>query len=311
MAATWLILGPPGLLQYTELRQNAVRVASATPLPQRSNRSSTPEQLGEGDYFHNGNSVLPEIRQWHAYLKDNLRKNDWITDHVLDIIDDHLLQTDPQNRFSAERLCAELNRIKERHPHMTRSGMSQAVRIAVTGVETQLKSQPAAPIWGQDNTIQSRKALKSRGHLELPRYNVARISDMLGARLARPQLTVSTSVYTTGNNGFMPTIETGDGFTSDHALQRRSTSASQRQSLMLARSRAKSAEGLSKHAAQSIFDAHYAKESEGKEKTEPKKHRWIPGKRSNNKAKDELLSRHYAKRDIVSIAHANPPRNHC
>lgn len=301
-AATWLILGPPGLAQYTTLRQNAIRSANTRNQRRASIHLPPAEDLGEGDYFHDGKSVLPEIRQWHTYLKANLRKSDVITEEVLGIIEGKLLQTKPQLRFRAEDLCAEFDEIKARHAHNHATGLSSAVVEAVTCVEDQLKWRPAAPIGGGGISIQSRKALKSKGHLELPMENVARISDMIKARLElaepRPLPVANPARRSRKDSGIASPNSPAETWPVIKSFASQVTSPRESSTF----SRPEPTESPPKPKPQSIFDAHYAKPSDGKVGGDSRNQLFASMSRvlGGDKRKDMILSRHYDNRDIVS-----------
>ncbi|KAH7390460.1 hypothetical protein BKA66DRAFT_568405 [Pyrenochaeta sp. MPI-SDFR-AT-0127] len=93
VAATWIVLGFPGVLQYERLRARAA-----------SNREGDKSY----DRFHDGNKVLPDIRKWHNYLRGHMRPSDTTTPLVLDLIENHMLQSDPYNRLEISALCHTL-----------------------------------------------------------------------------------------------------------------------------------------------------------------------------------------------------------
>lgn len=93
VAATWIVLGFPGVLQYQKLRTLAP-----------SNRQDEKTY----DRFHNGMDVLPEIRKWHNYLRGRIRPSDTTTPLVLNLIENNMLQADASNRHEIGELCEEL-----------------------------------------------------------------------------------------------------------------------------------------------------------------------------------------------------------
>jgi hypothetical protein len=105
MAATWVVLGNQGIYQYNIVRQKAIRTVVE--------RSAGAEQrdINPGDFFHNGKDVLPEIKQWHQYLRSVARHTDHITNRILDLVEEHLLVA--QNRMSAEDLYKRLQTLLE------------------------------------------------------------------------------------------------------------------------------------------------------------------------------------------------------
>ncbi|XTI86035.1 hypothetical protein V2W45_1233385 [Cenococcum geophilum] len=102
LAATWMVLGVQGVLQYTVLRIRALKRA----------RKASPSE--PDDPFHDGDDVLPEVRSWHNILRSTKRITDHITSDVLNLVDSRMLIKDPLERIETEELCEELNKILQR-----------------------------------------------------------------------------------------------------------------------------------------------------------------------------------------------------
>lgn len=103
-AATWVVLGYTGTRQYSRLRRTAIKKSP------RNIKEADPDKLHSkritgGDCFHDGFSVLPEVLEWHEFLRSMLRPTDGVTHHVLDIIDARLFRPTSQGRCNAEELC--------------------------------------------------------------------------------------------------------------------------------------------------------------------------------------------------------------
>jgi serine/threonine protein kinase len=96
-AATWLVAGYQGITLYRELRKKARRAEGNT-----------------SDAFHNGIKVLPAVVDWHKSLRSRLRKTDTLTSLVLDLVENGMLLRDPEERLSAEGICAQLRMIYKR-----------------------------------------------------------------------------------------------------------------------------------------------------------------------------------------------------
>ena len=92
VTATWIVLGYQGVLQYQELRR----------LNSQDKRS---------DRFHNGQDVLPQIANWHEFLRSHLRVTDTITGLVLNLVDQKMLKKDPSDRLTSTMLCEELEKL--------------------------------------------------------------------------------------------------------------------------------------------------------------------------------------------------------
>lgn len=250
-AATWLILGPPGLTQYTRLRKDAIRHKGTV----------------QNDCFHDGCSVLPEVRQWHGYLAANLRNNDRISERILQIIEDGLLRTDPYDRLpNGGALCEKLDEIRRDDPHKQVSQPPLAIENAVAHVEARLEKQPIQPLLGPGITIQSRKALKATGYLQLPGNGATHRSEMIKERTEEVTTTPPLAPYpyrvSHGSGGLSAISE----ITS------------------------------SRYKTLSTFDVHYDK---------PKPKRFsvnsIREKLGGSRNKDPLLAKHYQNRNIKFI----------
>lgn len=97
VTATWIVLGFQGVRQYELLRQ------------------SSPANRKDGnphDRFHDGSDVLPEIRQWHNFLRGHLRHSDTTTGEVLTLIENNLLKASPTERPDSEELCKMLEHVQ-------------------------------------------------------------------------------------------------------------------------------------------------------------------------------------------------------
>jgi hypothetical protein len=97
VAATWVVLGYQGILQYRTLREQAL--------------SNSTSEGHPTDRFHDCRHVLPEIRRWHGFLRGHLRVSDTTTEAVLDLIDTHMLQHDIRDRYEFDKLCTKLTEI--------------------------------------------------------------------------------------------------------------------------------------------------------------------------------------------------------
>lgn len=108
IAATWIALGHHGVRQYLQLRENANDRAMRRQGQSGDQRSP---QLEYGDYFHDGDDVLPEVTAWHKYIRNILRETDRVTKQVLDVVDKHMLIKDPLQRWQASEVYDKWCRI--------------------------------------------------------------------------------------------------------------------------------------------------------------------------------------------------------
>lgn len=88
VAATYVVAGKEGVKQYRLLRQRAISKLN----------------LGIGDPFHDTKNVLPEVIEWHRYLRTGVRAQDTYTSKVLDVVDQHMLITPGNSRISGQDL---------------------------------------------------------------------------------------------------------------------------------------------------------------------------------------------------------------
>jgi len=100
-SATWVVLGRAGVKQFNDLRRNATQALTDH---KKGVPSVSGKCVGKGDFFHDGQNVLPEIKQWHTFLRKMLRSTDTFSGKILDLIDDGLLVADPEHRLSASQL---------------------------------------------------------------------------------------------------------------------------------------------------------------------------------------------------------------
>ncbi|KAF6804009.1 Dual specificity protein kinase TTK [Colletotrichum musicola] len=98
IAATYVVLGKQGFLIYNELRRQAIYNS----------------QRLMSDVFHDGEYVLPEISDWHVYIREAARKTDTFTATILDMVDNHMLVA-RESRWGAKAVCQEFRRILGSH----------------------------------------------------------------------------------------------------------------------------------------------------------------------------------------------------
>jgi hypothetical protein len=161
-AATWMALGRSGVLQYSVLRESAISALVGQGSSHLSQKTTKDRGLMKGDYFHDGKNVLPEVREWHSFLRRMLRPTDLITAGILRIIDDGLLVGDSQKRLSAEKLYDEfeklLNSAKQMSVEALPNSVESAIKIAMTKEVDDLQNWTRTQDSG---SVKSRKAYKS------------------------------------------------------------------------------------------------------------------------------------------------------
>lgn len=141
VAATWIVLGFQGIEQFRVLRMLAAQGYGGTIT----------------DRFHDGDSVLPDIKHWHNYLTQHARPGDTITPLVLKLIESSMLLKDPDDRLSSSDLCEELEQVlchaeadrvsknrgkKETHDSVKRALLAVEKAAPLPGKVSQAKSNP-------------------------------------------------------------------------------------------------------------------------------------------------------------------------
>ncbi|KAF3934058.1 hypothetical protein ABW19_dt0204212 [Dactylella cylindrospora] len=139
VTATWIARGPRGILEYRQLRRNAIDelVASRTAEVEQSSPSSSmaiplsATELEGNDYFHDGEKVLKEISVWHSFLKEFcLSRFDNITADVLQLVDDYMLVPE-KKRESASQIYEKWKVILENCASKPRQDISRDVERAI------------------------------------------------------------------------------------------------------------------------------------------------------------------------------------
>lgn len=144
-AATWIVLGFQGIEQFRVLRMLAAQGYGGTVT----------------DRFHDGDSVLPDIKHWHNYLAQHARPGDTITPLVLELIESGMLLKDPDCRLSSSDLCERLEQVlrhaeadwssktrgkKETHDSVKRALLTVEKVAPLPGKVSQAKSDPQRKI---------------------------------------------------------------------------------------------------------------------------------------------------------------------
>ena len=175
IAATWVILGVPGLIQYEFVRQ------SASTARLRDNKNTLPlsnAEPYEHDSFHDGKRVLQEVTDWHRHLSDVARASDTVTKKVLQLVDAKMLCQYPEARIEVKKLCEELGQIisdartqpQVKPPtslHHIFEQMEYQAAKAAEAASSSRHSQPSSSQLTLPGAEQDRKSRKSR-NLDIP-----------------------------------------------------------------------------------------------------------------------------------------------
>ena len=98
--ATWFVYGFPGIRELEKRRKVAVTISDTG----TENKRAVPT-------FHDGNNILPEVARWYEALRYNNSPSHGVTDDMLDLITEHLLQGDPRIRINSTELCERVNEV--------------------------------------------------------------------------------------------------------------------------------------------------------------------------------------------------------
>jgi hypothetical protein len=104
---------------------------------------SSHPKISQGNFFHNGRDVLPEVTQWHQLLRNSLRKTDKITGLVLDLIDKRMLLGDSEDRILSRDLCTELDKIAHKSQESPPLEIPSNIRTALAECKERLVSSEA------------------------------------------------------------------------------------------------------------------------------------------------------------------------
>lgn len=308
IAATWVVLGRQGIPQYRKMREKAIKKIIQDQESQSSSGSARPA-LNKGDYFHNGRQVLADVIKWHDLLRQTLRKTDTITSQVLDLVDQRMLLDDATKRTNAKDICTELKKITVQSQAEPQNPMPKVIMEALLEVDEEAPSQsvPTASYEVLSEMSRSltesddRKARKSK-LLDFPLMKTTHRSEYLKSALAaqniEPIISGSRYPILAGTNP----VPHDAGLRSSLPYHSRQSNNSQSNRLQrgpafhempfegsILTVSARKKQSKKTIATQSVFQA--------REELEREKHNFFRKTR-----KDELLTRHFHNRDIVSCS---------
>ncbi|KAI0888745.1 uncharacterized protein GGS22DRAFT_196622 [Annulohypoxylon maeteangense] len=140
VSATWVALGYQGVRAYDELRRIAIKK-----LRERKKRGENITVPAADDAFHNGVDVLPEVSDWHKYLKKVLRVNDTITGRIIDLVDETMLLAESVRPSKCSTLYdsiqSQLVKAQDHYDKLVEDGelesVAESVREALLSVENE------------------------------------------------------------------------------------------------------------------------------------------------------------------------------
>jgi serine/threonine protein kinase len=199
VAATWVVLGYQGTRQFSLMRQTAVEKIIKEGQSGRRPSFAMPK-LNPGDYFHDGQNVLTDIKDWHKVLRNALRKNDHITSRVLNLVDDGMLLGNAEKRWKAERVCEELKQILADAQARPIEHVPQQIVNALIAVDEAAPSKAgtkimeAQPERKQHLTIADARQARKSKRLDLPLMKTSHRSE--GRKSAAPPPALETEPLT-------------------------------------------------------------------------------------------------------------------
>lgn len=136
-AATFVVLGYDGFNPFYHLRKRAIEKFMA---------ANPGTNLKDDDAFHNGQDVLPEVSQWHQFLRQRLSQADRTTALVLDLVDEHMLLCDSPDkpRISSQNLVHKCSRILEQSRASQQAEISPAIQQVLEDLKNTVQD-PSAP----------------------------------------------------------------------------------------------------------------------------------------------------------------------
>jgi len=107
VAASFVVLGEQGVVLYKKVRKAALEKYKGN--------------AADSYAFHNGSTVLPEVLEWHKYLRCIHRQSDGVTGKILDVVESKMLQPEG-NRATAKEVLACFQEILSNYTHTPGSG---------------------------------------------------------------------------------------------------------------------------------------------------------------------------------------------
>ena len=119
-AATWVILGHRGVELFRLVRKSEKSQQTASGIELNfddqcsvsTDRSDTNtsdktdnEEIRGPEHFHDGTKISDAVREWHTYLRHSLRTSDPVTNKILELVENHMLQGSPKHRADAVTLA--------------------------------------------------------------------------------------------------------------------------------------------------------------------------------------------------------------
>jgi len=301
IAATWVVLGYQGVRQFLRVREKAIAKINKE-RSVRSHLMQGPKSIRTaGDSFHDGAEVLRDVTSWHSALRCALRATDTITSQVLDLVDDRMLLGDSSKRLKAKDICQELKRILKQNQAKPKRVIDEIIVGFLIEVDEEApsKSGVLADVYQSLAVPQDRKTRKSK-LLQLPLMKTTHRSEYLksafSAQAAEPEekQTVQQSPIQEGASIRQQASHDSIPIPTHRAISTRNLQNNEggyfqsTPQLPQATVRTKQQQRSRTATQQNVFQARDAIEKR-------EKRNFLKRTR-----KDELLTRHFSNRDIVS-----------
>ncbi|KAI2466329.1 hypothetical protein F4781DRAFT_406060 [Annulohypoxylon bovei var. microspora] len=182
VSATWVILGYQGVLAYDQLRRIAIKK-----LRERREKGENVTVPAANDAFHNGVCVLPEVIDWHSYLRKVLRVTDTVTGRILDLVDGTMLLAESTRQSKSSALYDAIqDRLKDAQAHydqLLKEGKLEPVAESVQEALLSVENEESSLVNSHSlNPGESRSHLKS-SRIKKPK----RINEVVQGRVAHRQ----------------------------------------------------------------------------------------------------------------------------
>ena len=174
------------------MRERAIERINKDQYARRRSLTGSTSARTASDSFHDGQEVLPDVTSWHGVLRSALRETDTITSRVLDVVDKKMLLGESRKRSKAKDICKELKQILCENQARPRKPIPESIMQALLEVDEAAASSEAAGLMSSKSTTgmgksltvpQDRKARKSK-LLDLPLMKTTHRSEYLKSALS-------------------------------------------------------------------------------------------------------------------------------
>jgi hypothetical protein len=134
--------------------------------------------LTHGSYFHDGDNVLQEVKDWHTMLGSSLRIGDNMTNKVPDLIEQDMLVPD-HNRITAKELLQKLNTIVEQELAQE-SGIPKTIQDFFDNLQNDVEEQ--ARETEEQGHLATSQVIQSNKHRKINMHRLAYLTTKMPTR---------------------------------------------------------------------------------------------------------------------------------